>query len=128
MSAGPIRAPDASGEVRRAISGLVRPLLLGACILAPVGCGESSTLDIRPRASVEDSTGLAGLVLVAEGRIVNASDFRRDRNGIAKVTLDVPDDGRITIQFVLGQAGEPVANGAFGWEMASDYEWGMDVF
>lgn len=91
-------------------------------------CSESSTLEVRLRASLSDSTGLAGLILQIDGRGIQASDFHPDESGIAEVRLEVPDQGRLQIRVELLQAGVAVAEGTVGWDLAESYEWGLDIF
>lgn len=97
-------------------------------LLASSACSKSSTLEVRPRASLSDSTGLAGLVLQIEGREVRASSFGPNESGIPEVMLSVPNQGRLRIGVQLTQSGVVVAEGTIGWELANEYEWGMDVF
>ena len=102
--------------------------LLASCLFLLAGCSGSSTLEIRPRASLSDSTGLAGLVLVINGRQIRASHFQLDGSGRTGVLLDVPDQGRLQIQVELTQGGQVVAEGIIAWALAEDFEWGLDIF
>lgn len=102
-------------------------LALASCATL-IACGQSSTLEIRPRGSLTDSSGLAGLRLEVQGRTLAAGDFAPDPDGIQEVTVPVPNRGRLEVQVALRQAGVIVAAGRFGWEMAPGWAWGMDIF
>lgn len=101
-------------------------IVVGSLLIA--ACGADSTLEIRPRGSLEDSTGLAGLTLVVDGRVLTAGSFQQDESGLLEARIDVPDAGRLEIVARLEQSGELVSDGTFGWRMADGWEWGMDVF
>ena len=101
-------------------------LVLLGVVLA--GCDGGSTLEIRPRGSLEDSTSLAGIRLEVNGRTITAGSFAPDESGLTEVKLDVPNSGRLTIHVELRQGGRTAVSESFSWEMAEDWEWGMDIF
>ena len=108
-----------------------RCALLAALSLAmgSSGCGDpGSTLEIRPRGSLTDSTSLAGIELEFDGRRVTAADFGPDETGLVTVELDVPNSGQLLIRVQLWESGRLVAEGDAGMTMASEHEWGVDIF
>lgn len=115
---GPLR--DAPGPITRSVF-----LITAVTVL---GCGSSSTLEIRPRASLSDSTQLAGLRLEIGGRAIQAKDYAPDEAGLLEVKLHIPDSGRLRIMVRLEQHGRLAAEGIVGWVLADDHEWGLDIF
>jgi len=97
-------------------------------LLSLIGCGESSTLEIRPRASLADSAGLAGIRLEVEGRTLTAQDFRPDEAGLTEAKVNAPNEGDLVILVQLRQSGRIAVEAVVSWEMAKDWEWGMDIF
>jgi hypothetical protein len=107
---------------------MVERVLLLAAAAALLACGESSTLEIRPRGSLSDSTELAGLHLSIRGRSITAHDFGPDEAGLTEFKLTVPNSGRIDIGVRLDQYGRLAAEGNVSWELAPEFEWGLDIF
>lgn len=107
----------------RAHSWLTFLLALGA-----VGCAQESTLEIRARASLTDSTEIAGIRLFVDGRTLDAASFNTRESGPATVVLEVPSSGTLTVFVELYQGGEWVGEGSVSWQLQEGYEWGMDIF
>jgi hypothetical protein len=91
--------------------------------LVLVACEDGSTLEIRPRSSLTDSAGLAGIRMDVDGRTLTARDFE-----IGEVHLSVPDAGELVILVELDQAGRSAVQGSVRLQMAEDWEWGLDIF
>lgn len=92
-------------------------------------CSEPSTLEIRSQASLEDSTGVAGLVLQVDGQEFKAEDFRPDDlGGVPELLLQVPNRGELRIEVHLYQGGHLVAEGSVSWALRDEHEWGLDIF
>jgi len=100
-----------------------------AGLLFATGCSESSTLEIRSHAALEDSSGVAGLVIQVAGHEFRAEDFQPDDvGGIPQVLLNVPNKGTLSIEVQLYQQGSVVASGTVSWALRDEYEWGLDIF
>lgn len=98
-------------------------------VVLAAGCSESSVLEIRAHESLEESTGLAGLVLRVEGQEFEAEDFQPDdRGSVPDVSLEVPNSGRLRIEVQLHQDGDVTAEGSVGWALRNEHEWGLDIF
>lgn len=95
-----------------------------AVALLATACTDS-TLEIRMRGSLTDSSSLAGIAVSIDGRTYSAADFTGRLNSLK---IDVPNSGTLRISVRLQGAGGILVDSAFTMRMRSDYEWGVDVF
>jgi hypothetical protein len=105
-----------------------RTTLLFVVVALISGCGDSSTLEVRPRGSLTDPTDLAGLVLRINGESLTADDFGPDEVGLVEAKVEVPNSGDLIIEVELTQAQQLVGSGVVQWELQENFEWGLDVF